>query len=200
MKRMWGPFSLYANEEVGILIEGFDTPPVIAMGHSRNYQAGLCEKLGLTKEKDLFCWRFERGEIPKRAVKAWEETKKLPEVRLRSIDMSNMKRDIDAIIDIYNDAWDGKWGFVPVTAPEATKIAQDFKLIIDKDISFLAEVDGKIAGMARGAIQRSFQADADVKVVVCSIRASREALTLTAAANVLFIEFVGMAHTARRKT
>ena len=147
MKNMRGPFSLYANEEVGILVEGFEFPPVIAMAHSRSYQGALCEKLGLTKEKDLWCWRFERGEIPKRAVKAWEETKKLPEVRLRSIDMKHMKRDIDAIIDIYNDAWDGKWGFVPVTRPEATKIAQDFKLIIDKDIAFLAEVDGKIAGM-----------------------------------------------------
>ena len=147
MKRMWGPFSLYVNEEVGILIEGFEYPPVIAMAHSRDYQSKLCDKLGLEKEKDLLCWRFDKPEIPKRALKAWEDAKKLPEVKLRSIDMSNMKRDIDAIIDIYNDAWGGKWGFVPVTREEATKIAQDFKLIIDKDIAFLAEIDGKIAGM-----------------------------------------------------
>src|SRR5688572_8941350 len=50
--RMMGPFSLYANEEIGVLIEGFEYPPVLMMSHSQRYQAGLCEACGLTKEKD----------------------------------------------------------------------------------------------------------------------------------------------------
>ncbi|MGH7283181.1 MAG: hypothetical protein ACRELY_16770, partial [Polyangiaceae bacterium] len=148
MKRMRGPLSLYVNEEIGILIDGFDIPPVIMMGHSRRYQARICEAAGLTKEKDLFCWRYTREqEYPKRAIKAWEDVKALPEVRLRSVDVKNIHAETQAIMDIYNDAWTGKWGYVPALPDEVAKVAQDLKLIIDEDLAFMAEIDGKIAGM-----------------------------------------------------
>ncbi len=148
MKRMIGPLSLYINEEVGILIEGFDEPPVIMMAHSRKYQAAIAEAAGLTKEKDLLCWRYTKDQpFPDRVLKAWEQIKALPEVRLRSVDLSNMKEETQAIMDIYNDAWSDKWGVVPALPDEVEKVAKDLKLIIDPDIAFMAEVHGKTVGM-----------------------------------------------------
>lgn len=148
MKRMRGPLSLYANEEVGILIDGFDSPPVLMMGHSRPYQGRLCEAAGLTKEKDLLCWRYGREMVlPDRVLKAWEQVKSLPEVRLRSVDTRRMQAETEALMEIYNDAWTGKWGYVPALPDEVAKIAQDLKLIVDEDLAFMAEIDGKIAGM-----------------------------------------------------
>lgn len=71
MKRAIGPMSLYANDEIGILIEGFDSPPVLMMGHSGPYQGGLVEKCGYEKEKDLWCWKYTRDtEFRPRALKA----------------------------------------------------------------------------------------------------------------------------------
>jgi hypothetical protein len=70
MKRMSGPFSLYANEEVGVLVEGFDSPPNLMMAHSRAWQGRVAEAAGLVKEKDLYAWRYEVGETPKRAQRA----------------------------------------------------------------------------------------------------------------------------------
>jgi hypothetical protein len=147
MKRMFGPFSLYVNEEIGTLIEGFDTPPMLMMSHARRYQAGLMDKIGLQKEKDLYAWRFGAGELKARAVRAWEDVKRLPEVKLRTIDTSRMEEEIATIIEIYNDAWKGKWCFVPALPDEAKKMAEDMKLLIDRDIAFIAEIDGKPAGM-----------------------------------------------------
>lgn len=148
MKRMRGPLSLYANEEIGILIDGFDSPPVLMMGHSRPYQARICEAAGLTKEKDLFCWRYGRDMVfPARILKAWEQVKSLPEVRLRSVDTSRMQAETEAIMDIYNDAWTGKWGYVPALPDEVAKVARDLKVILDEDLAFVAEIDGKVAGM-----------------------------------------------------
>jgi GNAT superfamily N-acetyltransferase len=147
MKRMIGPFSLYANEEMGILIEGFEHPPVIMMSHSRPYQMELCDKLGLLKEKDLWAWRYEEGEFPPRVVRAWEEIRKLPEVKLRSIDMKNLDREIQAVMDIYNDAWSGKWSYVPALPEEVKKVTADLRLVLDPDVAFMAEIDGKIQGM-----------------------------------------------------
>ncbi|AKT40123.1 GNAT family N-acetyltransferase [Chondromyces crocatus] len=148
MKRLMGPFSLYPNEEVGILIEGFEHPPVLMMAHSRPYQGRLVEGAGYEKEKDLFCWRYtDRMEFPKRTLKAWEQIKALPEVKLRSVDMSRFDEEIRTIMEIYNDAWEGKWAYVPALPDEIEKMAKDLKLIVDPDIAFMAEVNGKVMGM-----------------------------------------------------
>jgi hypothetical protein len=117
------------------------------MAHSRRYQAGLCEIAGLTKEKDLLAWRYDDPQLPLRAQKAWEDVKRMPEVRLRSIDLANIEREVAVIMNIYNEAWDGKWAYVPALPDEVRKVAQDLKLIIDPDIAFIADVDGTPAGM-----------------------------------------------------
>ncbi len=148
IKRMLGPMSLYVNEEVGVLIEGFDTPPMIMMGHSRPYQGKLAEACGLSKEKDLLAWRYSRDTgFTDRVIKAWEQIKSLPEVRLRSVDTKNIEREIRAVMDIYNDAWEGKWCMVPALPDEVEKVVKDLKLILDPDIAFMADINGKPAGM-----------------------------------------------------
>src|SRR6202020_1981676 len=62
-------------------------------------------------------------------------------------DPSNMQRELEAIMDIYNDAWAGKWAMVPALPDEVEKVAKDLKLILDPDLAFIAEIDGRPAGM-----------------------------------------------------
>ena len=148
MKRVLGPASLYFNDELGCLIEGFEYPPNLMMAHSRPYQSKLIEACGFAKEKDLLCWRYDGEQpFPARVLKAWEDIKALPEVRLRSVDTSQMERELKDIMEIYNDAWEGKWGMVPALPDEVKKMAKDMKLIIDPDIAFMAEINGKSMGM-----------------------------------------------------
>ncbi len=148
MKRMFGPVSLYFNDEVGCLVEGFEYRPSLMMAHSRRYQSKLIEAYGCEKEKDLLCWRYDATlPIPNRALKAWEGIKSLPEVKLRNIDVGNLDREMANVMDIYNDAWEGKWGMVPALPDETRKIVKDMRLILDPDIAFIAEVDGEAAGM-----------------------------------------------------
>lgn len=147
MKRMRGPLCLTMNEEVGVLIEGFDTPPQIMMTHSRAWQDRIALSTGLEKAKDLFAWRFDVGNIPERALKAWAEVKAMPEVRLRSVEPSKMDRELRIILDIFNEAWVDNWGYVPATESEAKKMGEDLRLILDKELAFIAEVDGKPVAM-----------------------------------------------------
>lgn len=147
MKRIRGPISLSINEEVGALIEGFEHPPVLMMAHSRAYQGSLIEGTGLEKAKDLFAWKFIAGELPTRAAKAWEQVREMPEVRIRSVNKGDMASELRIIMDIFNDAWSQNWGFVPATPNEVKKAAADMKLILDEDLAFIAEVEGKPVGM-----------------------------------------------------
>lgn len=147
MTRMRGPLSLTMNEEVGVLIEGFEHPPHVMMSHSRQWQDRIARAAGLEKARDLFAWRFDVGKIPERARRAWEDVKALPEVRLRSIEPRRMDRELRIILDVFNDAWRQNWGFVEATPEEARKMAQDLRLILDPDIAFIAEIDGRPAAV-----------------------------------------------------
>jgi hypothetical protein len=148
MKHVNGPMSLNATQEIGVLVEGFEHPPLIDMAHSRAYQGALAEACGYAKEKDLFCWRYEvEWGFNERTRKAWESIRELPEVRLRSVDTKHLREELGTIMEIYNETWSGKWGYVPITGAELDKMAKDLSLVLDPDIAFIAEIDGEPAGM-----------------------------------------------------
>ncbi len=148
MKRSQGPMSLCINEEMGCLVEGFDTPPVILMPHNRPYQGGLIEKAGYEKLKDVFAWKYTVGELNPRTKKAHEELKALPELTSRPVSMKDVDRDVGIILDVFNDAWSDNWGFVPLTRSEVKKMASDFKLVLAPEITRIAFIDGEPAAVA----------------------------------------------------
>lgn len=144
---MRGPFSLSINEETGMLVEGFDSPATIMSPHHRSYQGALTEGAGLHKVKDCYGWKYQVVPAPARAQKAWETIKSLPEVRFRSVSPWKLKKEVHDILDVFNDAWRENWGFVPATDAEAKKMAADLQLILDKELSFFAEIDGQPVGI-----------------------------------------------------
>jgi hypothetical protein len=148
MKKMRGPMSLSINEEMGVLIDGFDTPPALMMPHHRRYQGALIEAAGLVKEKDVFAWRYTVGEVPPRARRAHADIMKLPEVRIRSVDKSKMEQETRTIMNIFNDAWKDNWGFVEMTESELKKTAADMKLLLDPELALIAEINGEPAAMS----------------------------------------------------
>lgn len=147
MTRMRGPFSFTVWDEAGVLIEGFDAPPSLLMNHNGPWMDRLAHHAGLTKAKDLYAWKYNVGKIPERALKAWRDVKDMPEVRLRSVRKKDLQHELAIITDIFNDAWEQNWGFVPVTAEESRKSAEDLALLIDENLAYIAEVHGKPAAM-----------------------------------------------------
>lgn len=148
MKRIRGPVSLGINEELGCLVEGFDTPPFILMPHHLPYQGGLIQGAGYDKEKDFYAWRYHVGEMNARTKKAHAEIAQLPEVSARQVSMRALDRDVDLIVDIFNDAWSDNWGFVPITKGEGRKLAQGLRLIADPEITRIVHIDGEPAAVA----------------------------------------------------
>jgi hypothetical protein len=148
MKNSRGPVSINVNEEMGCLVEGFDTPPFILMPHHRPYQAGLIEKAGYAKIKDLYAWRYKVGELNTRTKKAQETVRAMPEVTTRTVSYKDMERDVELIADIFNDAWSDNWAFVPITLPEVRKMASDFKLFLIPEITRIVSIEGEPAAVA----------------------------------------------------
>jgi len=148
MKKVRGPLSLNVNEELGCLIEGFDTPPYMMMPHHRAYQGGLLEKAGYAKAKDFYAWSYKVGELNARTKRGHEEIKSLPEVSHRTASLKNLAQDVEVLVDVFNDAWSDNWGFVPFTRAEVRKMAADFKLLLMPEITCIVSIDGEPAAVA----------------------------------------------------
>jgi hypothetical protein len=149
MRRIRGPFNLSINQECGLLVEGFDTPPYIMMGHARPYYGPSIEVQGYAREQDTLAYisnlDFEFSpamqSIIKRAAKI---------VKIRNLRKSNFKEDLRIIRDIFNDAWSENWGFLPFTEAEFDHLGKDLKQLVPPDLVWIAEVDGTPAAMVVG--------------------------------------------------
>ncbi len=148
MHRMAGPFSLSSKDEVGCLVDGFDSPPMLMMPHHRPYQGELIEGAGLSRLRTLYAWRYEVGNVKPRVQKAEAEIDALPEVTSRHVDMRNLERDVRLIVDITNDAWSEHWFFAPLTERELKQIAADMKLLVRPELTQLVFIDGEPAAVA----------------------------------------------------
>ncbi|MBB3066583.1 dATP pyrophosphohydrolase [Limibacillus halophilus] len=148
MKRALGPFSLSINEETGLLIDGFDTPPYVMMGHAQPYYGPRVEEQGYGKAKDMVAYAYgSLNSRPPLTDKLVNRALRGVDVEFRAIDWKNFERDLNLIVDIFNDAWSGNWGFVPMTESEINNLAKTIKPIITPEFGCIAEIDGEAAAM-----------------------------------------------------
>lgn len=148
IRRAIGPLSLCINEELGCLVDGFDTPPMLLMAHHAPYQGALIEGAGFTKLKDFYAWKYVVGDITARALRGHGQIAALPEVKARKLDPKHVDRDVRLVVDIFEDAWRDNWYAVPFTEAELVKMAADFKLILDPELTTYLEVDGEPAAFS----------------------------------------------------
>jgi hypothetical protein len=144
-KKVLGPFNLSINEETGLLVDGFDTPPMLLMGHDAPYFGKRIEALGYRKARDMLAYLYD---IRPPLTTALQRMIDRPQTRLRvrPMDMKNYLRDINIITDIYNDAWSENWGFVPYTEAEVDHLAKALKPLLDPQLVQFVEWDGKAVG------------------------------------------------------
>lgn len=142
-----GPLSFSINQEVGLLVDGFDMPPMIMMPYSRPYYGRLIEGAGFHKAKDLCAWQYDWETVPPKAHKAVDELRQRPDITIRTGDLSRFDEEIATILDVFNSAWSENWGFVPVTPAEAHHLAHELRQIVDTNLVVIVEVEGKTAGV-----------------------------------------------------
>ena len=144
--RMLGPFSMSIKEETGLLVEGFDTPPMLLMGHDPAYTGPRLEQLGLAREKDMYAYVVDVTAPMSKSGTALLRRPPAGNIVLRGLDFSNYENEIRTLVDIFNDAWSENWGFVPMTQAETSALGKHLRLILDKRLVRFAEVDGRAAG------------------------------------------------------
>ncbi len=155
MDTLRGPMSYSTNEECGLLIDGFDMPPVVMMTYNPRYYPEFVERYGFRKARDLYAYRVRAAEIgedgagwPAKVRRAAEVAQKRYKVQVRKVNMRRLEEEIALAKQVYNDAWSRNWGFVPVTDAEFDHLARALKPFLDPDLVFIAEVDGRPVGVS----------------------------------------------------
>jgi len=146
MQRIQGPFNLSINDECGMLVEGFETPPSVMMGHARPYYVERLEALGFSKAKDLFAYRIYTDFIVPRAMKKLT-ARTSGRIVTRPLEKSRLKEDLAVLHELFNDAWSDNWGFVPFTQAEFDELGKNLSHLVDGDYIQIAELDGEPAAM-----------------------------------------------------
>jgi GNAT superfamily N-acetyltransferase len=148
-----GPLNFSINDEIGCLVEGFDSPPMVMLTYNPRYYPALIEAHGYRKAMDVYTWIFDLAEdmakAPQKVFRVAEKAAEKEGIRVRKIDMRHMDREIALIKAVYNSAWERNWGFVPMTEHEIDHLAKGLLPVLDPNLIFIAETaDGKPAGVS----------------------------------------------------
>jgi len=154
MKAIRGPMNMSTNDECGLLIDGFDSPPVVLMTYNPPYYQRLIEAAGFEKAMDLYAYIMSTDvydhnsdNLPRKVLQSCEKVRREGRIKIRKANMSNFEQEIIRARQVYNSAWERNWGFVPLTDAEIEHIARGLRKFLDPDLVFFAEDNGQPVGV-----------------------------------------------------
>ena len=145
-----GPMNPSTNYECGLLVQGFENRPTFMTAWNPPYYDTLLQSARFEKAKDLLAFWFPAAEpgyqlpefVERQAARALESGR----MQFRDLDPGKFDREVAACWEIYNDAWERNWGFVPMSRAEFEHMAKDMKHLLWPQLAFMASVNGEPAG------------------------------------------------------
>jgi hypothetical protein len=145
MQRIAGPFNLGINQEVGILVEGFNTPPRVMTSHSARYYGAAIEGCGYRPAQDLLAYEVDINTYTIPTNMPALINRIADRVKVRRLDRKNRDSELEVMRDIFNDAWQNNWNFVPFTQEEFRAVGKELLMLVPDDFIQITEIDGEPA-------------------------------------------------------
>lgn len=148
MDRVVGPMSPSINGECGLLVDGFDSPPVLMMTYAPRYHAALVERAGFAKVRDLIAFYIDHARCPAERLRRLGERvlKRHPDIAIRPVTKRSLKADVPHIKRVYNEAWEQNWGAVPLSSGEIDLLVERLGPLLIDGLVWLAESQGEVMG------------------------------------------------------
>lgn len=144
-----GPYNPDVNGSIGILMDAYDSPPMVMMPYNFPYYSEHLEQLGFDKVKDMWAYEMYSSQgTPQRLVNLTEKLGARGGFTIRKVDMGRFWEEAELIKEIYNQAWAENWGALWMDDEEFKHIAKDLKLLVDPEVLFIGEIDGQVVGFS----------------------------------------------------
>lgn len=150
--RMCGPVNLSVSNECGLLIYGFDKPPVIQMTHNPSYYLKLIDNYGFKKEIDLLAFQLivenvhSNGRVMEKLKRINDIVSQRESVKFRTFNLKDFSNELERVRILFNDYMSDNWGFVPIEREEFEFIGSTLKQILIKQLAIFVEVNGQPVG------------------------------------------------------
>ena len=152
MTEVRGPLNPSVNDDLGMLLEGYDDPPRILMPYNPPYYHDLCEGYGFAKVKDLYAYKLTPAKVlTDRLNRGQQLVRERYGLTVRTVDFKNLDKEIEILRDLYNRSWEANWGSVAMTDDEFKGLATDMKQVLGskyRDYAFFVEINGEPVGFA----------------------------------------------------
>jgi len=145
MQQIVGPFNLGINQEIGILTDGFDTPPCVMTSHSPRYYGVSIERCGYQPEQELLAYELDIHTYTTPSTKQELIDRTANRIKVVQLNRKTMESDFEVMRDIFNDAWQDNWNFVPFTREEFAAVGKELLTVVPHDFLQIAELDGEPA-------------------------------------------------------
>ena len=148
MDRLVGPMSPSINDECGLLVDGFTSPPALMMAYNPPVYAALVEAAGFRKAKDLLAFHIDLARCPAARIERLSAgfRRRNQDLVVRPVTKRSLADDVPKIKRIYNEAWEKNWGAVPLTDGEIDLLVARLKPLLIDGLVWLAETPDEVAG------------------------------------------------------
>jgi hypothetical protein len=144
---MMGPIDYSTNYVCGLLIDGFQFPPTILTAHNPPYYRELMESYGFGKAKDWYAWWFaDPSNAAMHLRRLATRLKTRWPVTIRPANLENLRDESRRLREIFNQAWEKNWGFVPFTEAEIEFMTEELKPLIVPEFAWIAEIGSEPVG------------------------------------------------------
>ena len=146
-----GPASFTTNDELGLLVEGFEDPPLMLTTQNPPYYEHLWVDYGWEQSMDLWAWELDRSNVglSERQRRTLARIRERTKLNVRGMKMSDFNAEVGRLFDVYNAAWSKNWGFAPMPEAEVRHLAKQLKQIVDPELALVIEKpDGEPVAVA----------------------------------------------------
>ena len=146
--RIHGPLSFGIYDEVGLLVDGFDSPPSMMQTHNPPYYETLLTNWGLTKTYDWFAYRISRkpGMDAAKLAKLRDSILTRQKCSIQPIPRKEFAKRGPQIKELFNDIWSKNWGHVPLTDKQYEDLFVTLQPLVRPDLeSMILDGDDVVA-------------------------------------------------------
>ncbi len=146
--KMIGPATFNTNQQVGTLIEGYESGPQILLPYNPPCYRELMEKSGLIKHTDLvtYSWYREMG-IPGKIARVAERARRTSGMYIQRLNLINLWSEARLVADMFNRSMFANWGYIPMTLEESWAMLSFCRMYADRDLMVTVWADGHPAGI-----------------------------------------------------
>ncbi len=155
IRRLRGPCNPSLNYEIGLLIDGFDRPPMFMMTYGKPYYRELVEQAGQEKCQDLYAYWGHvdmLAQLDKKLSFVANESARRFNITTRRLDRTRFKQEVRMFLDLYNKSLVNTWGFVPLSDAEVDHMGGSLKHLIVPEMTSIAEIEGRPIGAMFGLL------------------------------------------------